>query len=588
MPRIIKTERRDNGDLIISCAQAPDPAPPHIPFLLSSAADSYPDRVWLAERRGADAAWTRVTYQEAKRRVDRLTQGLLELKLTRPVIAILSGNSIEHALLSIAAMQASIAVAPISQSYSAPNSDFIKLRAMLDVIEPGAIFVQDMATYRPAIEALGDKNLQVIFAQADAGPSVGPLVSIEALARTAPGPEVARAIKAIQPDTIAKFLFTSGSTGAPKAVIHTQTVLTANVVMQRQVQPRDPETRRPVIVLDWLPWSHVMGGNAVFNGILADAGTLHIDEGRPIPHLFGKTIENLKAISPTRFSNVPSGYAMLADALEADPSLAQSFFANLETLGYAGARLPDTLYDRFQKLAVQHAGFKIPFVTGYGATEMGPSATTIYWKVDRVGLIGLPHPGVEMKLRPLPGDDRYEVRLRSGGMTPGYYRDPQKTEAAFDEEGYFRTGDAARFVDPDDAREGFEFAGRTSEEFKLLTGTFVRVGELRLSILEACPHLMDVVVTGSDRSYLGLLAWSRPGSTKAQIIDAMMHYNAANPSSSRLVKRLILLDEPPSLGEGEVTDKGYINQKAVLSLRKHLVDRLYTEPPLGDVVVLSE
>lgn len=587
MARQIEVEHRENGQLIISCRQPPDPPPAHIPALLEAAATSHPGRIWLAQRQGPGGGWQKITYAEGKERVDRLTQGLIDLRLARPVLAILSGNSIEHALLAMAAMQAGIAVSPISPSYSAAGSDFSKLRLMIDLIEPGAIFVQDTDQYLAALAAIASDDIAVIYSTPGAHHSGRAAVSLETLWRARPGPGVQRAIGSLSPEGIAKLLFTSGSTGIPKAVIHTHNVLARNAVMQRQVQPRDREDLPPVVALDWLPWSHVMGGNAVFNGTLADAGTLYIDDGMPVPALFGNTIRNLREISPTRFANVPSGYAMLADALEQDPALAETFFRNLATLGYAGARLPDSLYDRLQTLAVRHTGQKIPFVSGYGATEMGPSATAVYWPVDRVGLIGLPHPGVQMKLVPLPGDDRFEVRLRSAGMMPGYYRNPEQTERAFDEEGYFCTGDAARFADPDDVREGFEFAGRTSEEFKLLTGTFVRVSELRLAILEACPHFLDLVVTGPDRPYVGLLAWRRPGSSDTQITDCLELYNAANASSSRRVERLLVLEEPPLLAAGEVTDKGYINQRAVLARRQHLVDALYADPPLPDVLNLT-
>lgn len=588
MVRDIDMATRDDGTIIVSCRQRPDPAPVHIPALLSAAAASHPGRTWLAQREGPGAGWREVTYGEAKAQVDRLTQGLLDLRLARPVLAILSGNSIEHALMAMAAMQAGIVVSPLSPSYASAGSDFSKLRAMLDVIEPGAVFVQDTEQYAAALTAIASDDIRVLHAGPDRASGDLPAVSLDTLSRTPRGTEVTRAIAAVEPGSLAKLLFTSGSTGTPKAVIHTHAVLARNVVMQRQVQPRDNPDLPPVVALDWLPWSHVMGGNAVFNGILADAGTLYIDDGMPVPALFGNTIRNLREISPTRFANVPSGYAMLADALEQEAALGDSFFRNLATLGYAGARLPDSLYDRLQSLAVRHIGQKIPFVSGYGATEMGPSATAVYWPVDRVGLIGLPHPGVEVKLVPLPGDDRFEVRLRSEGMTPGYYRNPEQTQLAFDEEGYFRTGDAARFADPEDALQGLEFAGRIAEEFKLLTGTFVRVSELRLAVLEACPHLMDVVVTGPDRPFVSLLAWKRPGSTVEQVTQCLEAYNSANTSSSRRVERILFLEEPPLLSAGEVTDKGYVNQRAVLARRQQLVDALYADPPIPDVLRLAE
>lgn len=334
-----------------------------------------------------------------------------------------------------------------------------------------------------------------------------------------------------------------------------------------------------------------MGGNAVFNNVLADGGTLYIDDGRPAPGLFQETLRNLREVSPTRYSNVPAGFAMITAALEVDPDLARSFFKNLLAIGYAGARLPDEINARFQSLAVANTGHRLSFTSGYGATEMGPAGTFVYWQTDRVGLIGLPHPGVSLKLIPLD-EGRYEVRLRSEGMAKQYYKMPIQTAAAFDEEGYFRTGDAAEFVNPADPNEGFAFSGRIAEEFKLQTGTFVKVGALRLEVLDACPMIMDAVVAGPDRPYVGLLAWPRPGvadlgQAAADFRAALTRYNQAHTGSSRRIERALLLTSPPSIDAGEITDKGYVNQRNVLKRRASDVERLYAAEPDQDVIVLE-
>jgi feruloyl-CoA synthase len=374
-------------------------------------------------------------------------------------------------------------------------------------------------------------------------------------------------------------------------------MMCANVAMMSMARVRKPEDPAPVM-LDWLPWNHTMGGNATFQGNLAEGGTTWIDDGKPLPGLFDETLRNLREISPTSFSNVPAGYAMLATALETDEGLARRFFRSINVLSYGGATLSNDLYERMETLAVKHTGYRIPFTTGWGSTETAPTATSVHWASDRVGLIGLPYPGVRLKLVPTGEDGRYELRLRSVIVTPGYFKQPSLTAAMFDEEGFYKIGDAGRFVDSADPSQGLIFDGRVVEDFKLSSGTFVLVGTLRTTaIAAATPVLQDAVICGHDRAYVGLLGFPNiaacrklAGDSEARlpVADLLAHpavvaalrdglagMNAGSKGSSLQVRRVLLMTEPPSIDGQEITDKGYINQRATLERRKALVERLY-------------
>ena len=375
--------------------------------------------------------------------VDGLTQGLLNLGLEpgRPV-AILSGNSIEHALMTQAAMQARLPAAPVSPAYSLMSQDHLKLKYLFDLIKPAVVMVQDGPTFEKALKALDLTGVTVVHV---ARPCEGiKSVSFADLAATPVTKDVEESIAKITPDTVGKLLFTSGSTGMPKAVINTQEMMCANAAMMMQVRPRDPNG--PIAtMLDWMPWNHTMGGNAAFNPMLVDGGTLYIDDGRPMPGQFDETLRNLREVSPTYYANVPAGYAALAAAMEKDDALCRSFFKNLSIMAYGGARLPDDLYDRMQALAVRTTGERIVFYTGWGSTETAPTSTGTYWDTERVGLIGLPFPGVELKM--VPCGSKYELRLRGINVTPGYFGQPDLTKKMFDEEGFYCIGDAGVFVD---------------------------------------------------------------------------------------------------------------------------------------------
>ena len=603
LARDIDVERRADGVIIIKSRIPLQAYEPHLAAPLARWAKEAPTRTWLAQRSGPERQWRKLSYADAKRTVDGLTQGLLNLKLDGRPVAILSGNSIEHALLTMAAMQARLPAAPVSPDYSLMSHDHLKLKYLFGLVKPGVVMVQDGPAFEKALKALDLDGVTVIHVArpCDGVPSVG----FADLAATPVTSEVAASVAQITPETVGKLLFTSGSTGMPKAVINTQRMMCANAAMMMQTRPRGPDA--PIsTVLDWMPWNHTMGGNALFNPLLIEGGTLYIDDGRPMPGLFDETIRNLREVSPTYYANVPAGYAALAAAMEKDDALCRSFFKDLGIMAYGGARLPDDLYERMQALAVKTTGERIVFYTGWGSTETAPTSTGTYWNTERVGLIGLPFPGVELKM--VPTGDKYELRLRGINVMPGYFGQPELTKKAFDEEGFYCIGDAGVFVDPDDPAQGIIFAGRVVEDFKLTTGTFVHVGSLRTdAIAAATPAVHDALVTGQDRDYVGLLAWpnlhacrqlvGNPEATFADVvkhpavIDCVRrgleaHNKECEGASSRRIGRAMLMVEPPSIDGHELTDKGYINQRAGLERRAALVERLYAAEPDSDVIIL--
>jgi len=604
LKRDIDVARRPDGVIVLKSRIPLQPYEKHIPASLAKWANKAPERIWLAQRGGADRQWRKVSYREAKRTVDALTQGLLDLGVEdgRPV-AILSGNSIEHALMTQAAMQARLPAAPVSPAYSLMSQDHLKLKYLFNLIKPAVVMVQDGPTFEKALRAIDLTGVTIVHVLR---PCDGiKSVSYSDLAATPVTKAVEGSIAKITPDTVGKLLFTSGSTGMPKAVINTQEMMCANAAMMMQVRPRDPDG--PIAtMLDWMPWNHTMGGNAAFNPLLVDGGTLYIDDGRPMPGLFEETIKNLREVSPTYYANVPAGYAALAAVMEKDDALCRSFFKNLTVMAYGGARLPDDLYDRMQALAVKTTGERIVFYTGWGSTETAPTATGTYWDTERVGLIGLPFPGVELKL--VPCGSKYELRLRGINVTPGYFGQPDLTKKMFDEEGFYCIGDAGVFVDDEDPLQGIIFAGRVVEDFKLTTGTFVHVSSLRTdAIAAATPAVHDALVAGQDRAFIGLLAWPNlhacrqiVGNPDASYDDVIKHpeviaclkrgleaHNASATGSSMRIARAMLMAEPPSIDGNELTDKGYINQRAGLERRAALVEKLYAEKPGEDVIILN-
>src|SRR3984893_1255248 len=605
LERDIAVERRPDGVIILKSRIPLKRYEKHIPASLAKWAAEQPNRIWLAQRGGAAREWRKLSYGEAKRSVDALTQGILDLRLEPGrAVAILSGNSIEHALMTQAAMQARVPVAPVSPAYSLMSQDHVKLKYLFDLIKPDLVMVQDGPTFKQALNALDLDGVTVVHV---ARPCDGiERVAFADLVATPVTKDVEDSIAAITSDTVGKLLFTSGSTGMPKAVINTQEMMCANAAMMMQARPRDPNDPQATY-LDWMPWNHTMGGNALFNPVLTEGGTLYIDEGRPMPGMIDETLRNLREISPTYYANVPAGYAALAAAMEKDDALCRSFFKNLGLMAYGGARLPDDLYERMQALAVRTTGGRIVVYTRWGSTETVPASTATYWDTERVGLIGLPFPGVELKM--VPAGSKYELRLRGVNVTPGYFGRPDLTQAAFDEEGFYCIGDAGVFVDPEDPVQGINFAGRVVEDFKLTTGTFVHVGSLRTEpIAAATPVVQDALVTGQDRPFVGLLAWPNlhacrqiTGDPDASYEDVVKHpdvlaclkggLQAHNKStegaSSMRIARAMLMTEPASIDGNELTDKGYINQRAGLERRAALVERLYADHPGEDVIILN-
>ena len=603
LSRDVAADRRADGSVVLRSNHSLKPYEKHVPAFLARWAAEAPDRVWLAQKRGPDREWLKVTYGEAKRQVDAATQALLDRGFgpDRPVM-ILSSNSIEFALLSMAAMQAHAPLAPVSPAYSVMSQDHAKLRYVFDLVRPGLLFVQNGEIYARALAALDLEGVQLVHV--DKPPPGMPSLPWSDLVATRAGDAVAKSVAAIGPRTVGKFLFTSGSTGMPKAVINTQEMMCANLAMMQMSRVRKASEPSP-IMLDWLPWNHTMGGNATFQGNLGEGGTTYIDDGKPLPGLFDETLRNLREVSPTSFSNVPAGYAMLATALEKDDGLAKKFFKNLNILSYGGATLSDDLYERMEALAVKHTGYRIPFTTGWGSTETAPTATAVHWASERVGLVGLPYPGVQLKMVPTGEEGRYELRLKSTIVTPGYHKRPDLTAQMFDEEGFYKIGDAGRFVDPADPNQGLIFDGRVVEDFKLTSGTFVLVGTLRTAaIAAATPVLQDAAICGQDRDYVGLLAFPNLAACRqvagdsdvalsndgliahpaviATVRDGLARMNAQGKGSSMRVRRVLLMTEPPQVDGNEITDKGYINQRAVLERRRALVDRLYAG---GDGVI---
>jgi feruloyl-CoA synthase len=424
------------------------------------------------------------------------------------------------------------------------------------------------------------------------------------LAARAVTPAVAESIAAITPDLTARILFTSGSTAMPKGAPNTHAMMCSNYAASAQVAPARLSNDPPTI-LSWMPWNHTMGSSSHLIRMLSDGGAIYIDDGRPVPGQFEETLRNLREIPVTLYSNVPSGYAALVTALEADETLARTFFSRLDVLGYGGATLSNDLFERLQALAIVHQGEPIFLSTSWGATELGPNVTNVWWQTQRSGIIGLPLPGMEVKL--VPAGDKYEMRVSGHGVMPGYWNDPELTANAFDEEGFYKPGDAGRFVDPNDPTEGLEFAGRLVEDFKMTTGTFVHVGPLRLAAVAAVsPVLQDAVVTGHDRDSIGLLAWINlaacraltqlPAATIEELVrhpeiikricsGLSAHARDAGGSSTRIA-RVLLMTEPASIDGNELTDKGYINQRATRERRAHLVERLHAGNPDADVIIV--
>jgi feruloyl-CoA synthase len=553
-------------------------------------ADAAPDRLFLAER-ASTGAWREVTYGAARTAADRLSQALLDLGLGRErPLAILSEKSVDHALLTLAAMQIGITVVPISPAYSLLPPAIERLRHATTAIVPVAIFVEDGPPFERALNTILKPGQKIIYGRRPPGGIAA--IPLAALTATAATRAVDAAFHVVGPDDVAKVFFTSGSTGTPKPVPHTHRMMCSNQQAVAQLFPCFEET--PPVIVDWQPWHHVGGANFNYHIGLRNGGTYYIDGGKPTEDAIGTTIENLRSVSPTIHFNVPRGYAMLIPYLERDAALRDTFFRKLQIIVYSAASLPPELWARLEALSVAARGVRVPMISAWGTTELAPLHTTAHWPIDRAGLIGAPIPGSEVKLAPTQG--RFEMRARGPNVMSGYIGQPELTASVFDDEGFLMTGDAGYLLDPEDPNKGLVYDGRLTENFKLLTGNWVAVGALRVAVIDfGAPVIQDVVVTGENRERLGLLvfpnlahcrALAGDGATNDEAVlshprvittvrRAIDTYNADNSASSRRVELVLLMTEPASLEAGEITDKGYVNQRAVLARRANLVDGLY-------------
>ena len=571
-PAEIRIEKRADGTQVL---RSPQPLGSHARAVGDWLVHWYeraPERTFLAERKGD--GWRRVSYRDALSDARRIGQALLNLGLdaSRPV-AILSDNSVEHALLALGAMHVGVPVAPISPAYSLMSKDFAKLKSIFELLRPGLVFAAEPEKFAGALAAVGATSTPVAR-----------------LLETNPGSTLEVAFSRLKPETVAKILFTSGSTGAPKGVINTHRMLCANQQMLAQVWPFLED--RVQTLVDWLPWNHTFGGNFCFNMMLRNGGSLYIDGGKPAPGLIETTARNLKEISPTLYFNVPRGFDLLLPFLERDADLRRNFFRDLDMLFYAAAALPQNLWTRLEDLAVAEKGGELAMLSSWGATETAPSAATVHYPIERAGVIGLPNPGCELKLVPAAG--KLEVRVRGPHVTPGYFRREDLTRASFDEEGYYRIGDAMKFADPAAPEKGLVFDGRVAEDFKLTTGTWVHVGAVRVKLIAAGnPYIQDAVITGHDRDAVGALVFPSaaakdlaPEELRAKIAAALKALAAEGGSSMHPVRALVTA-EPPSIDANEITDKGYLNQRAVLERRAAEVEALHAATPGAKVITAA-
>jgi len=566
------------------------PVPARFTDRLVEGARNHPERTLVA-RRGPDGEWIRLSYAQVLESARRIGQALLNrgLSAERPLV-ILSGNDLEHFQLALGAMYAGVPYSPLSPAYSLVATDPAKLRDLIEQLTPGAIFASDGAAYARAIDAVLPDGVELILAEGDVAGRAA--TRFAALLDTEPAGIDARNVE-VGPQTIAKFLFTSGSTKKPKAVITTHGMLCSNQQMLLQTFPF--LGLAPPVLLDWLPWNHTFGGSHNVGIVLYNGGTLYIDDGRATRREFEGTLRNLREIAPTVYFNIPAGWEMLAEALELDDALAANFFSRVKLFFCAGAGLSQACWDHLDSVALQRAGETIRIMTGLGMTETSPSCTFGTGAIVKAGYVGVPAPGCKVKL--VPVGDKLEARFHGPHVTPGYWRAPHLTAEAFDEDGYYCTGDALRFVDPDQPALGFMFDGRIAEDFKLSSGTFVSVGPLRARVIsQGAPYVQDAVVTGINRSSIGLLVFPRldhcselaglPAGSPAEDVlasAAVRDYfkalldklNVDASGSSKRIERLLLLAEPPSIDHREMTDKGSINQAAVLTRRAALVDALY-------------
>ena len=596
-PAEVEVTYHADGSMVLRSPHALAAYPATLGDRLRHWADTAPQRPFLGEREGE--GWRVVTHGEAHAAARRLGAALLARGLgpRRPLV-ILSDNSIDNALLQLAAMQVGIPAVPVSPAYSLMSQDLANLRHVVERVRPGLVYAADGRRYARALAAIAGPVVVV-----GAAPEPGQVLFSDLFEETHDLATADAAHAATGPDTVAKILFTSGSTGLPKGVLNTQRMLCSN---QQAIAQSWPFLRAgPPVLVDWLPWHHTFGGNHNFNMALYHGGALYIDDGKPAPGLIERSAENLRAHSPTLYFNVPRGFDVLLPLLEADASLRAALFGRLDLIFYAGAALPQHLWARLEACALRARPAPLFMASAWGATETSPLITTVHFPIAHAGIIGLPAPGCEVKL--VPHEGKLEMRARGPNITPGYVNEPELTAAAFDEQGWYRTGDAGRLEDPTDPRKGIVFDGRVAEDFKLTSGTWVNVGVLRIAVLAVgAATMQDAVVAGEGQAEIGLLVFPSlagcralapdhedPAAlvtdprVRAEVVAALERYNSEHEVSSRRVGRCLLLSESPALDAGEITDKGYINQRGVLRRRAEALAQLYADPPGDAVIVLA-
>ncbi|WP_051245140.1 feruloyl-CoA synthase [Thalassobaculum salexigens] len=557
----IAIRRDSDGTVHLRSRTPPAPHPETIIDHLDRWASRTPDRTLVAERQGD--GWRAVSFAEAA----RASRGIATALIARGIGAVmaLSENSVDQALLMLGAFRAGVPFCPVSPAYSLLSRDFAKLKQIVAIVRPGLVLAEGLEPFERARAGVDFGGAEIVG-------------DVSALAETKPGD-----LPTVSGDDVAKILFTSGSTGTPKGVINTHRMLASNQAALGQVWPFLAE--RPPVMLDWLPWSHTFGGNQNLGLAISHGGTLYIDDGRPTAERIARTAENLALVRPTLHFNVPRGLDMLLPYLEADDGLRDRFFESLEFVFYAGATLPLSLWRRVEALGLAATGELPVLTTCYGTTETAPMALAAHLVLEETGVVGVPVPGVEAKL--VPTGDKLQIALRGPNITPGYAGRDDLTAEAFDADGYFLSGDAVRLADPVDPNAGIVFDGRIAEDFKLSTGTWVSVGALRVAVIANCgAAVSDVVIAGHDRDAVGALVFAKPGATVATIREGLARHNAANPASSTRIARALVMDEPPNVDAGEITDKGYLNQRRILERRSDRVWHLFAVPPARDVIVL--
>jgi len=608
LPLKLKIDRRPDGTIYLENGQPLKAHPPHMLAPLVKWAAERADQVWLAERWPRDPAqpgWREVTYTDGLAEVKRLAAALLsEGAGPDAPVMILSKNSIDNALLMYAAMWAGSPVVPVTPAYALLSQDLVRLNYIDRLTEPKFIYVEDGAEYQRALDGMALGGRLVIYSRN--APNVPRAVSLEDFAGQA-GPAVDAAYTALTPAAVAKYMLTSGSTGEPKAVINTHGMIAANSKMIRSVWDEDrldAITGGPQVMVNFLPWSHTYGANSILHNMLDWGGTMYICQGAPTPQRLPEMLRNLKEIPTTQHTTVPQAWGALATALEQDDALAEVFFSRLTSMAYGGAAMGQDIYERLQVVAVRVTGERISLSAGYGATETAPTASNVHWPNGVMGLIGLPLPGNTFKL--VPTGSKLEVRVKGVNVTPGYYRNPEKTAAAFDEEGFYQLGDAVKFVDPAVPEKGLAFDGRTVEEFKLVSGTWVSTGSVRVAAVAATGGVLsDAIVCGLNRDEIGLLGFLNEAycqrlagsdlpldalvahpAIEAALREGLAAHNKKNPNAAARIARLLLQTDQPRADLGEITEKGYINQSRTQELRASEIERLYAPAPAPGKLVI--